>query len=326
MSECIPQSDALLLQLAAIAGNEPAGGFLEIRYKRDTGGMGQSFHAPHRRKPLIEYIRGLAERTDVYVGCAPRRRRSGTESSIERVWALWADCDTPESVAALESFRPRPSLIVLSGSNTDGIDHRQAWWSLRWPLTPAEARDANRRLAQHLHADPRATDVARILRPAGTLNHKTDPPRRVVCEHVAITAYVAEQIVRGLPPVEQPARATDLGLLRTRRVDPSDDALRAIPATEYVPALTGRPVGRDGKTSCPFHGGGNERTPSLHVYPDDRGWTCFGSCPAPGGRDHLGGDIYVFGAALYGLDTRRDFPEIRRRLAADLLRAGEAAA
>jgi DNA primase len=95
-------------------------------------------------------------------------------------------------------------------------------------------------------------------------------------------------------------------------------SLAAIPASEYIEVLLGRSVGRDGKTTCPFHGGGQERTPSLHAYPDaGRGWFCFG-CDE-------GGDIYTLGAKLYGLDVRQDFREIRRRLAADLLRAGEAA-
>ena len=104
----------------------------------------------------------------------------------------------------------------------------------------------------------------------------------------------------------------------SRRVRPfwgAHDPLQTIPATEYVPAITGRPVGCDGKAQCPFHAGGQERTPSLHAYPDDGGWYCYG-CDA-------GGDIYVLAAMQYALDHRRDFPEIRRRLAADLLGAIE---
>jgi hypothetical protein len=88
------------------------------------------------------------------------------------------------------------------------------------------------------------------------------------------------------------------------------DVLQQIPASEYLPALTGRAVGRDGKALCPFH---EERTPSLHAYEDPaRGFYCFG-CRA-------GGSIIDFGARLYGIDPRgAGFLEIRRRLAADLL-------
>ncbi len=123
----------------------------------------------------------------------------------------------------------------------------------------------------------------------------------------------------------EPRRAPDpLTTLRARRSStPSafGDPLLEIPATEYVPLLTGRPLGRDGKTVCPFHAGGQERTPSLHAYPGDGGWACFGSCPAPPGCRHLGGDIIAFGAALYGIEPRGSgYHEIRQRIAADLLK------
>jgi DNA primase len=65
---------------------------------------------------------------------------------------------------------------------------------------------------------------------------------------------------------------------------------------------------------CPFHAGGEERTPSLHVYPNDRGWACFGC-----GR---GGTIVDFGAHLYGIEPRGGgFHELRRRLVSELVPA-----
>lgn len=86
-----------------------------------------------------------------------------------------------------------------------------------------------------------------------------------------------------------------------------------IPATTYVPLLTGREIGREGKVRCPFHGDGEERTPSLHCYDDDGGWFCFGC--------ERGGSIIDLGAELYSIEPRgTGFHEIRRRLAADLLR------
>lgn len=89
------------------------------------------------------------------------------------------------------------------------------------------------------------------------------------------------------------------------------DLLRTIPATDYVPALTGQELGRDGKTHCPLHE--EDRTPSLQAYPEDRGWYCFGC-----GR---GGNIYDLGAHLWNIGTRGDeFRELRRRLARELLR------
>ena len=55
--------------------------------------------------------------------------------------------------------------------------------------------------------------------------------------------------------------------------------------------------------------------PSLHAYEDPaRGWFCFGC--------QRGGTIIDLGAALYRLEARgAGYREIRRRLAADLLKA-----
>lgn len=76
-----------------------------------------------------------------------------------------------------------------------------------------------------------------------------------------------------------------------------DDPLERIPAPIYVEAFTGRDVGRDGKMCCPLH---DDRTPSMHVYPDGRGWYCYGC--------GVGGGIYQLAAFLggYRLPLRGD--------------------
>jgi hypothetical protein len=147
-------------------------------------------------------------------------------------------------------------------------------------------------------------DAARILRPPGTRNHKTTPPRPVECVRVDLVSYQVRDVIGHLPdptpeiPAPRPVELDD------------DDPLRRIPAAEYIPALTGREVGRDAKARCPFHGGGEERTPSLHAY--GNGFFCFGC--------ERGGSIIDFGALLYGLEPRgASFHDIRRRLAGELL-------
>lgn len=323
----IPQHEALDFQLAAIIGREPEGGFLEVRFKVD-GGMRQQFIPCEERARAVTVIQGLGQRTDTFVGCAPRRDRKGIKAAIANVWTLWADADSPEAVEKLRQFRPLPAIAIRSGSP----GHLHAWWPLRDAVRIGDAENANRRLAVHLGADVRSTDAARILRPAGTLNHKYDPPLPVeavrvqVDPRLPVLADVLADVPELRPEPKPPKPQRDpMTALRARRPQTAfGDPLGAIPASEYVPLLTGRPVVH-GKVQCPFHGGGQERTPSLVVYPDDRGWACFGSCPAPSGRKQFGGDIYVLGAALYGLDMRRDFKEIQRRLAADLLRGAVAA-
>jgi len=123
-----------------------------------------------------------------------------------------------------------------------------------------------------------------------------------------------------LPPVPDwllglvPQRPERPALVRRAPRLATDDPLRGIPAEEYIPALTGREIGRDRKVQCPFHAGGLERTPSLHVYPGDGGWYCW-PCGA-------GGDIYSFGELFYGIEARgASFHELRRRLAEELLGA-----
>ena len=280
-------------------------GFLEVRWRRRSGGMRQRFAPTTVHGSLVDPIMRLGQGTDVYVGCAPRAFPRGTGDAVKHVSVLWVDVDTPPAVAMLAMFDPPPTMVVLSGGITEGYAHRHAYWALLAPVSAADAVRFNRRLAYALDGDMRSTDAARILRPPATLNHKSDPPTPVECLRFRHTSYEAGAVAGHLP---DPARDTRVSQIKP--IQPaSDDPLRRIPATEYVPALTGREIGRDGKIACPFH---HDRTPSLHVYPDDGGWVCFGC-----GR---GGTIIDFGSALYDVEPRGTaYHDIRRRLASDLL-------
>jgi hypothetical protein len=89
--------------------------------------------------------------------------------------------------------------------------------------------------------------------------------------------------------------ALEVTMRRMPERDPSapasNDPLRRIPAAQYVHQITGRDPDARGFYRCPFHGGGNERTPSLKV--DGHMWACYG-CPATGGKRCAGGNIYDF--------------------------------
>ena len=94
-----------------------------------------------------------------------------------------------------------------------------------------------------------------------------------------------------------------------------DDPLRRIPAAVYVPRLTRRPVSNDGWVQCPFHKGGQERTPSLKV--EETVWACFGACQPLGGRQVMGGNIYDLAGLLagYAIPLRGpDFQDVQARL------------
>ncbi len=285
------------LYLAMLAGNDRTG-FLEARWRKPEGGMGQCFHRTPKLRSLAEFIIDLGKRTDVYVGCGPRTHRKGGGNAVPRLFVLFVDCDSPEAIAALEQFEPRPTVIVHSGRG------RHAYWQLSAPLGAEDIRRGNRRLAHHLGADMVATDPARILRPPGTLNHKSSPVP-VVCEHLDVTAHNPLDVAGHLPDPSQPKRERTA----VTSIGNTDDPLRAIPASIYVEALADLEVGRDGKACCPFH---NDRTPSLHAYSTaERGWTCFGC-----GR---GGSIIDFAAALWKIAPRGSgYHEIRRRLMEEL--------
>ena len=284
--------------LGVLAGPAPAGQLLELRFRRGPGQpMRQRFYDATWRRALAKAILSLAERHDVYVGVLPRSRRAGDKSAVERAWTLWADCDAPASVAALERFKPAPAIVVHSGHG------RHAYWPLAQPVAPAHAEQANRRLARALGADPASCDATRILRPPGTRNQKYSPPRAVELARFTGEAFVADDVVRGLPTA--PGRPRRPAPTRTR----CDDRLLELPPVVYVEALTDLAVTRDGKLCCPFH---EDSTPSLHVYetPAD-GWFCFGC--------RRGGSIFDFAAELWGVNLRGPgFVDLRRRLEAEL--------
>jgi hypothetical protein len=155
-------------------------------------------------------------------------------------------------------------------------------------------------VALALGADQRSADAARILRPAGSLNHKRNPPTAVQMLRLTPRPRISiAALDAALPPdARTPTRG---GALRAA------DPLRAISPRVYVPRLTGQRTGRSGKIRCPFH---DDRTPSLHVYAEpDRGWYCYGC-----GR---GGSSYDLAALLWQRSTKgRAFPALRRDLRA----------
>jgi hypothetical protein len=300
--DVIRARDALYLQLAAFAGNEPEDSWLEIRSLNPWGA--QEWIPVRELRQGVEAVVRLRNRHEVFVGVNPRTDRVGKAEHVARSWCLLADCDTPSAVERLRRFKPQPAIVVASG----GPGRVHSYWPLRRPLENGAATAAKQALARALEADPKCVDPARVMRAIGSVNRKAEPAP-VRCLRLEVEVFDAADVIGSLPAPPEPIRAP------MRLIRPAGGALDAIPAAEYVPALTGRELGRDGKILCPFH---EERTPSLHCYerPED-GWSCFGCS--------RGGSIVDFGAALYGIEPRgASFHEIRRRLAADLL--GRAAA
>jgi hypothetical protein len=299
-----PDRSGVERYLDALYKYAPTAAWIEVRF-RSGSRMRQSFHPARELDVVADTILARSAASDVFVGVVPRARRSGGRADLIAYWnVVWADCDKPKSLAALEDFRPAAQMIVASSEG-----RRHAYWFLSDTVGPNCVESINRRLAVALGADMRSTDGARILRPGGSLNRKYTPPTQVRLlrcrEQERVTAAELES---NLPRrFSTPPRVS--GRARQGRV--LADPLRRIPPRVYVERLTGRRVDRWGKIHCPFH---EDRRPSLHVYSDpERGWTCFG-CSTPAGRP-LGGDVYTLASMLWRIPPYgRDFLTLRARL------------
>jgi len=205
-------------------------------------------------------------------------------------WFVVAPAGTAASVAGHAAARPRPALVIASGSGPNC----HAYWPLSEPVAPATAEVANLRLAHALAADLGCFDASRILRPRATWNFKHDPPRPVgVLRSEASRQFRPEDVLASVPGVDTDAVDRRWApVTRGNRLDP----LLSISPRRYFKDLLGLRPGRNGKVRCPFH---DDERPSLHVYSTGkRGWCCF-SCraaalsttsqPARGGFGHAGG-------------------------------------
>jgi len=235
--------------LRMLAGLAPGARLLEIRFALRYRDMGRLFIAAHSAPGASRLIRRLAARTDVYVGVCLRTRRAGGRDAIDRPHLAFVEIDAPDALDRLRAFPHLPSMTISSGSP----GHAHAYFALSAPATVPELERANRRLAHALSGDLASVDAARILRPPSSWNHKHSPPTPVeLIELDQARRYDLDQLIDGLddPPGRPAVRTTTPP--RTGRTD-IDRLLLAIPAAEYVHALTGLSPDRTGKIHCPFH-------------------------------------------------------------------------
>lgn len=298
----MPTAGFLSDYLSVITGRGRCDGWIELRYRHDAGMRSRFYRARGPHHALAQTVARTADTRDVYIGCALRATQRGDREHIGQAWTVWAECDGQAAREALDAFATPPSLLVASG--TPG--HVHAYWALNAPIEADTLEDVNRRLAHAVCGDPVCFDAARILRPAGTRNHKHTPalPVRQIGP-MRPEPYDLAELVDQLPSFSgEPAGG------RQTRAGADDDPLLKIAPIHYVPALTGLTIGRDHKVNCPFH---NDRTPSLHVYPSpEGGWYCYGC--------RRGGSVYDFGAELWHLPPRgSSFVRLRERLALTLL-------
>ena len=136
----------------------------------------------------IKVLMDFKKDRDIYFGVGARKRHGGcTKEDVLYLKACFVDIDEkdPEKkrkkIEELKTWFKPPTIIVDSGGGL------HAYWMLKEPAYEQDFQRivaVNRGLAQEFGGDRAvASDIARILRLPGTLNHKYDPPRTVRILH-----------------------------------------------------------------------------------------------------------------------------------------------
>jgi len=263
MTTAVSRGPQLDRYLQTIAGGRRGGELLEIRYATGRDGMRRLFVAARRLDVAARAVRSLAPRTDVYCGVLLRTRRAGGRDAVTSSHLAFVEIDAVDALDRLQRFPKQPSMIVSSGS----AGHAHSYWTLRNPVAPIALEQANRTLAHNLGADLACVDAARILRPAGTLSHKHQPPVPVELLHLDRAArYELAELVDGLEPARSEPTAAAGGRESPPRTE-LDELLLAIPAATYVRELAGLEPRRNGKVNCPFHDLSVGRAVAARVLP-----------------------------------------------------------
>lgn len=235
---------------------------------------------------------------EVFVGVAPRTRPTGARESVDATRWLWIDIDRADRLDVLWSFlAERPCHLLIASGGSGGV---HAYWKLAEPLPArwmrpdgaetAPIEQAHQRIIHALGpgvADPRCAERSRLMRLAGTVNHKSGRWAQILEADLALQPYDAEDLVGDLPdaPGSEAPRVT---------TSKSGDPYKRIPPPEYFKRLAGIAVPRGGLVSCPVphH---RDRHPSCKVGTHaEQGWCCHSaSCGARGA-------IYDLASVLIG--------------------------
>jgi hypothetical protein len=310
------------------AGPRPDGGKTDINTRRDPGHYlpGGATGHPDWLERLLELADQEAaketSRQEVFVGVTSRTERRGNKPYVTESRWLWVDIDQPEELPRLWAFlEQRPAHLVVASGGSGGA---HAYWKLDRPLPAMTTADgktvewierANERIINHLGrwetvdsqqrfvgADRACKDRSRVMRLAGTINHKTGAYARILWADFALAPYSVAELVGHLPDM---AHSKSNGQ-RVRRVVDHDDPYKRIAPADYFRRLAGIDVPAAGLVSCPSPDH-RDSHPSCKVGADaSEGWWCHGCA--------VGGAIYDLasiidggptGSALRGEDFKR---------------------
>jgi RepB DNA-primase N-terminal domain len=257
--------------LTALFGQPADGELIDVRVIRKGKPPLEKFFPVSNIAEAAEYATSQRANGDVSVGVLPRVREKGGRDDVGSARVIWADCDSPEAVAALEEFPLQPSAVVMSGSG----ENRHVYFLLADAIESEAIEQRNRRLASALGSDPRVCDAARVLRVPGTLNHKHDPPtdvRLAACSGMRYTLEEADAVLPPIAPVDRspkhaavaptaPSNPTEVVLARLHGVHESGNGWMAL---------------------CPAHA---DSRPSLSIAEAEDGRCllhCFAGCTPEG--------------------------------------------
>lgn len=148
----------------------------------------------------VAMVTRMCEDRDVLLAAGSRRQRGHGTCRGARV--LWARVEGKKEAAALERFRPRPTLVVREGSTSRMV----ALWSLRRPLSYDWLVRANRRIAHKLFGPKKWAEAEFMLPcPGSCLRTGRARPVPVHVESFDPAAiYVPREVVGGLKDAPDP--------------------------------------------------------------------------------------------------------------------------
>lgn len=174
----------------------PEGGHVVVSSSNGQEGLSPRFFSD--LDLAAAYAVKMAASSNTYIGMAAQpklsKRRRGDAETALAIPGAWADLDVKRGAFKskddarrfVEDLPLPPSLIVDSGGGL------QAVWLLREPCEIGDDREGVARILKgweqfvqakamerHRAKLDSVGDLARVLRVAGTVNHKTDPPRPV---------------------------------------------------------------------------------------------------------------------------------------------------
>jgi len=249
-----------------------SGKFINLRAIPPSSGAGtvlEKFFPVTETEAAIEFALGCVDTHNIFVGVAPRDMESGGADAVSQISLIWVDCDTPESVSALSQLPLEPSLVVASGTG----DNKHAYFALTSEIDPELAERMNLALAQNLGGDQVCRDRARIMRLAGSRNHKHDPPTPVAIVASPGTRFGIEEITDRLGPLPEAEAAAKPQAARKAAEDPSPVVQNVLAKLDGVAKS-----GKRWKALCPAH---DDHDPSLAVDEGDDGrclLNCFAGC------------------------------------------------